>query len=235
MLFRSILSPFLKRWDKKKALTATKYFAISTAVQQRIRDAYGIESEVLPAPHTIDASLPEEPVDISPLPGISEGFYLCICRLLPYKNVDVVIQAMSSLNLPLIVVGAGPEEAHLQRMAGPSALMLKDLSDGEVRWLYAHCRAVISASYEDFGLTPIEAATYGKPSVVLRWGGFLDTIREGETGLYFDEPTPEAVSKAVALSRQRDWDAELIRAHAELFSEEHFARRLTEEVARLRE
>ncbi|BBX09837.1 glycosyltransferase [Mycolicibacterium aichiense] len=229
------LSPFLKRWDKKKALTATKYFAISTAVQQRIRDAYGIESEVLPAPHTIDSSLPQDPVDISAVRRPSEEFYLCICRLLPYKNVDVVIEAMNSLNIPLIVVGAGPEEDNLQRLAGPSVLMLKNLSDNQVRWLYAHCTAVLSASYEDFGLTPIEGAAYGKPSIVLRWGGFLDTIREGQTGLYFDSPTPEEVRNAIVLSRQRAWDSELIRGHAELFSEEHFAGRLIEEVARLAE
>ncbi len=228
-----VLSPFLKRWDKKKALTASKYFAISTAVQRRIRDAYGIESEVLPAPHSIDVSLPQEPLDMASLPTDSESFYLCICRLLPYKNVDVIIEAMNSLGLPLIVVGAGPEERKLQRLAGPSVMMVKNISDANMRWLYAHCRAVLSASYEDFGLTPIEAATYGKPAIVLRWGGFLDTIREWETGLYFDHPNPQEVREAVELSRQRTWDSETIKGHAELFSENHFVARIIDEVVRL--
>nr|WP_235892494.1 glycosyltransferase [Mycolicibacterium hodleri] len=227
----TVLKPFLKRWDKKQASTATKYFAISTAVQERIRDAYGIEAEVLPAPHSIDPTLPQEPVDIRALPGSSDGFYLCISRLLPYKQVDVVIEAFNSLGLPLVVVGAGPEERRLQSAAGPSVLMVKHLSDAQIRWLYAHCTAVVSASYEDFGLTPIEAATYGKPSIVLRWGGFLDTIREMETGLYFDHPVSKLISEAVTVSRQRTWDPEVIKKQAERFSEEFFAERLIDEVS----
>lgn len=222
------LSPFLKRWDRRRAATATTYFAISTVVQQRIRDAYGIEAEVLPAPHSVDTSLPQEPVDLGPLGD--DGFYLCISRLLPYKNVDKVIAAFNDLGLPLVVVGAGPEEKRLDALAGPNVVMRKDLTDAQMRWLYARTDAVVSASYEDFGLTPIEAAAYGKPSVVLRWGGFLDTIREDETGVYFDEPQPAAIAAAVQKCRGMSWDAELIRAHTELFSEEHFARRLKQEI-----
>jgi glycosyltransferase involved in cell wall biosynthesis len=225
-------SPLLKRWDRRQAATATKYFAISTAVQQRIREAYNIEAEVLPAPHSIDPTLAQEPVDVATLTGADDGFYLCISRLLPYKNVDVVIEAFNSLGLPLVVVGAGPEERRLRAVAGPSVLMVKNLTDGQIRWLYAHCTAVVSASYEDFGLTPIEAATYGKPSVVLRWGGFLDTIREGSTGVYFDEPVSDLVREAVVQSSKAEWDANVIRKQAELFSEEHFAARLIAEIAK---
>lgn len=224
----TVLSPFLKRWDRRRAATATTYFAISTVVQQRIRDAYGIEAEVLPAPHSVDTSLPQEQVDLRAL-GDS-GFYLCISRLLPYKNVDKVIEAFNELGLPLVVVGAGPEEKRLAALAGANVVMHKDLTDAQMRWLYARADAVVSASYEDFGLTPIEAAAYGKPSIVLRWGGFLDTIREDETGVYFGEPEPSAIAAAVRKSRGMSWDAELIRTHTELFSEEHFARRLIQEI-----
>lgn len=226
------LSPFLKRWDLRAARSATKYFAISTVVQQRIKETYGLDSEVLPAPHTVDKTIPHEPVDLSPLsPG--NGFYLCISRLLPYKNVDVVINAFNDLGLPLVVVGTGPEERRLSGLAGDSVVMVKNLTDGQIQWLYAHCTAVVSSSYEDFGLTPIEGATHGKPSIVLRWGGFLDTIAEGRTGVYFDEPVPSAVVAAVEKSRATEWDDDAIRAHADLFTEEHFARRLRDEIARL--
>ncbi|MDF2506428.1 MAG: glycosyl transferase family 1 [Microbacterium sp.] len=231
-LMLRVLSPFLKRWDRRAAGTATKYFAISTVVQQRIKDTYGLESEVLPAPHTVDKSIAHEPVDLRQL-SESEGFYLCISRLLPYKNVDVVINAFNELGLPLVVVGTGPEERRLAGLAGDSVVMVKNLTDGQIQWLYAHCTAVVSSSYEDFGLTPIEGATHGKPSVVLRWGGFLDTIVEGRTGVYFDEPTPSAVAEAVQTSRASEWDESAIRAHADLFTEEHFARRLRDEIARL--
>ncbi|MGE2728582.1 glycosyltransferase [Mycolicibacterium vaccae] len=226
----SALAPLLRRWDKKQAATATKYFAISTAVQQRIREVYGIESEVLPAPHSIDAGLPQEAVDVSPLSADGGGFYLCISRLLPYKNVDVVINAFNLLGRPLVVVGTGPEERKLQNAAGPSIVFLKNLDDSQIRWLYAQCRAVVSASYEDFGLTPIEAAAFGKPSVVLRWGGFLDTIREGETGLYFDRPDAGKIAEAVSASELQTWDADLLRQHATCFSEEKFIQRLAAEL-----
>lgn len=225
-----IMAPLLKRWDKKNAATATKYFAISTAVQQRILDAYGIESEVLPAPHSIDATLTQESVDLSSLPSLENGFYLCISRLLPYKNVDVVIQAFNSLLIPVVIVGAGPEERRLRLLSGPSVLMTKNIEDSQIRWLYSNCRAVVSASYEDFGLTPIEAAAYGKPSVVLRWGGFLDTIREGVTGIFFDRPAPDLIADAVMKCQTKPWNPSEIKRHADLFTEERFVARIAAEL-----
>lgn len=227
-----VLAPFLKRWDRRASKTATKYFAISTVVQGRIKETYGIDSEVLPAPHSVDTSIAQEPVDLGPVDP-DRGFYLCISRLLPYKNVDVVIEAFNSLGLPLVVVGAGPEERRLSSLAGENVVMVKDLTDGQIQWLYARCVAVVSSSYEDFGLTPIEGATHGKPSIVLRWGGFLDTILEDRTGVYFDEPTPAALAAAVTKSIDVEWDEDTIRGHADLFTEAHFARRLREEIARL--
>jgi glycosyltransferase involved in cell wall biosynthesis len=227
-----VLTPFLKRWDKRKAHTATKYFAISTVVRERIKQTYGIDAEVLPAPHSVDMSVPEE---IVALPGLdtTKGFYLCISRLLPYKNVDAVVAAFNELDLPLVVVGAGPEEKRLRALAGANVVMTKDLSDGQIRWLYARCTAIVSASYEDFGLTPIEGAAHGKPSVVLRWGGFLDTIREGKTGTYFDTPTSASIKEGIQRSRLVDWDEDLIREHADSFTEEHFARRLRQAISDL--
>jgi len=224
----SVLAPYLKRWDVKKAQSADKYYAISTEVQERIRRVYGIDAEVLPAPHSFDAEASDEWVDLKSINADGRSFHLCISRLLPYKNVDAVIEAFNMLDLPLVVVGTGPEERRLAAMAGPTVLMLKDLTDGEIRWLYAHCAAVISASYEDFGLTPLEAATYGKPSIVLRWGGFLDTVNERETGIYFDEPRPDSIRDAVVTSCDHPWDADVIRKSADRFTEEYFAARLME-------
>ncbi|MFF7682017.1 glycosyltransferase [Microbacterium sp. NPDC007973] len=231
-LVLNVLSPFLKRWDRRASRTATTYFAISTVVQQRIKDTYGIDAEVLPAPHTVDMTIRQEPVEL-PAALAAEPFFLCISRLLPYKNVDVVIQAFNELGFPLVIVGAGPEERRLASMCGDNVAMVKNLTDGQIQWLYARSRAVVSASFEDFGLTPIEGAVHGKPSIVLRWGGFLDTIAEGVTGVYFDSPTPSDVATAVRDFTTRDWDGDRIRAHAELFTEEHFARRLRDEIARI--
>lgn len=225
------LRPWMKRWDRRKARTATTYFAISTVVQERIRETYGIESEVLPAPHSVDVDAPQEPVLFDGFPD--EGFYLCISRLLPYKNVDKVIDAFRELGKPLVVVGSGPEERRLAEMAPSNVRMAKGLTDAQIRWLYARSAAVVSASYEDFGLTPIEAATFGKSAIVLRWGGFLDTIVEGETGVYFDVPEASAIAQAVRVHAETTWDSARLTEHAKTFSEENFARRLRQEIERV--
>jgi glycosyltransferase involved in cell wall biosynthesis len=93
-------------------------------------------------------------------------------------------------------------------------------------WLYQHCLALIAASYEDFGLTPIEAGLRGRPTVALRFGGFLDTVDEGVSGIYFDQPEPKAISDALDRFQEMEFDSDKIRIHVDQFSEEHFAERL---------
>lgn len=217
-LLMQAVGPALRAWDRRAAASADRYLAISSAVRDRVRDAYGREADVVAAPHTIDVGLDEEAV-----PGIGEGYYLCISRLLPYKNVHRVIEAIAaSPERRLVVVGSGPEEARLSAMLPPNAELRKNLSDAQMRWLYRRCRAVVAASYEDFGLTPLEGAAYGRPSAVLRWGGFLDTVIEGVTGVYFDEPTPAAIAEALKALEATRWDAGAIIAANERFSEERF-------------
>lgn len=225
------LRPLLKRWDYRKAQSATTYLAISTAVQTRILHTYGIHAAVVPAPHSMDATAPQEsPYLAGSEPFKSEGYFLCISRLLPYKNVDKVVLGLRAAGLPLVVVGAGPEEDRLRDLAGQGAQFFKNLTDAQIRWLYAHSAAVVSASYEDFGLTPIEAACFGKPSIVLRWGGFLDTVVEGETGVFFDSPDTAAIAEAVAAFQAIAWSSATLKHHASQYSEEVFARRIAKVV-----
>lgn len=213
-----IAGPSLRAWDRRAAASAAQYLAISSAVRERVFDAYGIDASVLSAPHSIDTTLPDEPVA-----DVGEDFYLCVSRLLPYKNVDRVMDAVAETpERRLVIVGSGPEEARLAQRMPPNVTMLKHLSDEQLRWLYRHCRAVVAASYEDFGLTPIEGAAFGKPSAVLRWGGFLDTVIEGTTGVYFDEPTAGAIRDAFDRLETTNWEAETIIAATDRFSESRF-------------
>jgi glycosyltransferase involved in cell wall biosynthesis len=126
----------------------------------------------------------------------------------------------------LVVVGTGPDERALRASAGKNVRVLGRLGEEQLRWLYANCRALVSASYEDFGLTPLEAAAFGKPSAVLRWGGFLDTVVEGETGTFFAAPTPSDIGRAVAAVSGVDWDGARLRQQAASFSEEAFIRNI---------
>ncbi|MET0198853.1 glycosyltransferase [Rhodococcoides fascians] len=233
IMLKVLTSP-LRRWDRRAAKSADRYLAISTVVQKRITDAYGFSSTVLPAPFTVD-SAPEEPIADAQAWLGEDSFYLCISRLLPYKNVDKVIAAFADGSRKLVVVGRGPEAERLRKIKSDNVLMLSDLSAGQMTWLYRRCNAVVAASYEDYGLTPIEAGYHGKPSVVLRWGGFLDTVEEGVTGVYFDQPDPESIRAAVHALEATTWVSPKIQAHVEQFSEERFAAELISAVTDIHE
>jgi glycosyltransferase involved in cell wall biosynthesis len=125
-----------------------------------------------------------------------------------------------------VVVGKGPDAERLRAMKTPNVTMLSDLTDGQMAWLYKNCRALLAASYEDYGLTPIEAGVWGRPSVALRFGGFLDTIDEGVTGMYFDEPDPRAIAAALDQFEKQTFDPDKIRGHVEQFTEDRFAEKL---------
>lgn len=225
-LVATVLGAPLRSWDARQARTADRYLAISSAVRARVQAAYGIDADVLPPPYGIDPAGPSQAVT-----GCEPGFLLCVSRLLPYKNVGAVVEAVSALPAErLVVVGEGPEEARLRGMAASNVRLLGAITDAELRWLYANCRALVAASYEDFGLTPLEAATFGRPCVALRWGGFLDTVIEGRTGFFFDRVAPTAIREALVCARATRWDRELLTRHASRYSEQSFADRLRDVV-----
>lgn len=228
-----LLSPWLRRWDRRAARSAAEYLTISSVVQDRVHNSYGLSSTVLPAPWP-DTVLH----DPEPMPEIEawlggRPFELCVSRLLPYKNVASVVAAYADEpGRRLIVVGRGPEEPTLRRLAGDNVLFLQNISDGELAWLYRSSQCLIAISYEDFGLTPLEAASFGKPSIVLRWGGFLETQVENVTAVFVDQPTAPAVREALHVVDAREWDADLIAEHAERFSEAVFIESVREVVKR---
>ena len=162
-----------------------------------------------------------------------EGYHLVVSRLLPYKNVDQVIEAFRDLPERLLVIGAAPLLAPLRAAAPDNVRIATDLTDAQMRWAYAHARALVAASHEDFGLTPLEAGAFGRPTLALRAGGYLDTIAEGVNGAFFDEPTPAAIRAAVVAHRDHQWDAQAIMRHVERFSPDRFVARLRTEVEHL--
>jgi glycosyltransferase involved in cell wall biosynthesis len=221
------LRPWLQRWDRRAAATAHRYLTLSNAVRDRIRDAYGIDAEVIPPPQTMDPSLPQ-----SALSGVEPGYVLCVARLLPYKNVDAVVEAFAELPAErLVVAGTGPERHRLEAMAGPNVSFVGVVDDPQLRWLYASSCGVVAASYEDYGLTPLEGAAFGKPAAVLAWGGFLETVAKDETGVFFDSPTPDAIAAAVRRLVDDEWDEAELREQAARFAEIRFVERLREIVA----
>jgi glycosyltransferase involved in cell wall biosynthesis len=218
------LRPLLRRWDRRAADRADVYLANSRVVQQRIAATYGRDAELLPPPHGMDASAPREPVP--ELADWGRGYALVVSRLLPYKNVDAVVESVRGTGRRLVVVGHGPEEARLRATLPDHVRLLGGLSDAQLRSVYAGAGVLVAASHEDFGLAPLEAAAFGVPAVALRGGGFLETVVEGETGLFFDRPDPASIAATLDLSDRHGWHADTMRSRAEQFGEARFIDRI---------
>jgi len=220
-LGRAVLTPilaYLRMWDRLAADRVDHFVAISTAVQRRIARYYRRESVVIYPPVDTDRFEPA---------GRTDDFYLVVGRLIPYKRVDLAVRALTQLDRPLVVVGDGRDKVKLEAMAGSNVTFTGRLPDAEVADLMARCRAFLFCGVDDFGITPVEAQAAGRPVIAFGAGGVLDTVVEGETGIFFREPRPEALAAAVEQLETLDFDAGRIRRHAERFSRPVFEQQIT--------
>ena len=225
---QALLAPLgrgLRRFDGRAARRADTYVAISEAVRQRVRDAYSIDAPVVYPPVRTERLRPQPRGER----------LLVISRLLPYKRVDLVVEAARRLGLGLDVVGDGPLFADLRRAAGPGTTFHGPAPDESVTQLLESCSAVCVAGEEDFGIVAVEAQAAGKPVVAYGRGGACETVVAGVTGVLFDEQTVDCVVDAVAACELLDTTPERLAAHAARFSVASFAERLTGVVAATRE
>jgi glycosyltransferase involved in cell wall biosynthesis len=213
----SLLAGRLERHDKASAAEASAYVTSSTVVQERIRKTYGIDADLLPPPVVLSAH-----PTLMPVPALDPGFFLTISRSRVYKNVNLICEAMTRMpEARLVVVGPLPTPPDGGRW--PSNVVgLGRVSDHEMRWLYSNATAVVAAAHEDFGLSPLEGNLFGTPAIVLRAGGFLDTVIDGETGLFFDVLSVEAIVAALQRVRESGFDEAKLKAHAKTYGEERF-------------
>jgi glycosyltransferase involved in cell wall biosynthesis len=167
----------------------------------------------------------------------NKDFFLIVSRLSPYKKIEIAIEAMNKLNLPLVVIGEGDLKyiKYLNSIAGPKTKISGWKSDEELKKYYAGCRALVLPGVEDFGITPVEAMSFGKPVIALRKGGALETVIEGETGEFFDEPAVEVLADAVRRfqEKEKSYDPAKIRAQAEKFSKEKFQEKFLAEIGKI--
>lgn len=177
----------VRRWDIAAAGRVTDFVANSSYVAARIARCYGRESTVIPPP--IDLSLARR--------GTPGSHYLAAGRLVPYKRTELMIEACQRLGRTLRIVGSGPDLSRLQRLSGSSTTFLGELPAEQLWAEYAHCRALLFAADEDFGMVPLEAQACGRPVIAFGAGGSLETVRggmsEGATGMYFQEQTTESL------------------------------------------
>ena len=219
----SVVMGPMRRWDVSTARHVHRFIAISNEIAKRVRDIYDRDCDVIFPPVDV------ERFHARPNP---EDFFLIVSRLNSYKRIDLAVAACTARGLPLVIVGDGPDRPQLQAAAGPTVRFLGRLPDAEVTDLFARCRALILPGAEDFGLTPLEANAAGRPVVAFARAGALDTVHPGFTGVLFDEPTADSLAKALDALVARDWDQDVLRAHADTFSEETFAARFRDAVAR---
>jgi glycosyltransferase involved in cell wall biosynthesis len=215
-----MLRPFagaIRRWDRNAASRPDLYIANSVEIKKRIWRAYGIESDVVYPPVQIDR--------FRPTPRGER--LLIVARLLAHKRLDLAVDAATRLGLGLDVVGTGPALGELQARAGDKVEFHGNLSDEAVNELYQGCRALVVPGHEDFGMTPVEAHAAGKPVVALAEGGALETIKDGVSGTFFRERTPESVMAAIRRCDELEACPEDLAAEAEPFSPRAFKRSLT--------
>jgi glycosyltransferase involved in cell wall biosynthesis len=209
-----LVRPFLGRlqgWERAAAEQVDAFIAISNEVRARIRRFYGRESTVI-----------HPPVDTCRFtaadPARSQGdYFLIVSRLIPYKRIDLAVQAFKHLGLPLWIAGDGRDRASLEAIAGRNVRFLGRVPDEELGRLLANCRAFVFPGLEDFGIAPVEAMAAGKPVIAYAGGGALDTIVEGVTGVFFREQKAESLADAVLRFDETAFDPATIRAHARSF------------------
>jgi glycosyltransferase involved in cell wall biosynthesis len=214
-----VLLSGLKRWDLRASKQPDYFIANSQFVADRIKQAYGREAKVIPPPIDVSRFHLEE---------TSDDYYLVLSRLLSYKRIDLAVAAATKLNRSLVVIGDGPARAQLQQQAGPSVKFLGWQSDEKVARYAARCRALLFPGEEDFGMTPLEVNAAGRPVIAYRSGGALETVVDGVTGLFFNEPTTESLADAIEDFETRSWDRAALRRHAEKFDRTVFASRFIE-------
>ncbi len=215
----------LQEWDVKSSVRVTHFLAPSEYVRERIRRIYQREAIVLPPP--VDWNR------YSMIERLPSDFFLVVSALEPYKRVDVAIEACNRLRVPLKVVGTGTQLKRLRRLAGPTIEFLGWVSDSQLAALYSCARALLFPADEDFGIVPLEAMASGCPVIAYRKGGALETVVEGQTGVFFDYQTPESLSEAIEKFEKMSFDEEFGRRHAQRFARDVFKERLKDVISKL--
>jgi glycosyltransferase involved in cell wall biosynthesis len=207
----------LRKWDLRASQQPNYYIANSQLVAQRIKKIYGRESHVIPPPIDVNRFHMSNDID---------DYYLVLSRLMPYKRIDIAIEACKRMNRRLIIIGDGPDRERLEKLADDRIEFLGRQSDGVVNYYLARCRALLFPGEEDFGMSPLEANAAGRPVIAYHAGGAVETVIEGKTGVFFDQADSSSLSTAIEQFESMHWSQILLRRHAEKFDQNVFAFRV---------
>jgi glycosyltransferase involved in cell wall biosynthesis len=219
---------YLRRWDQKSAAWVDDFAAISTCVRDRIERWYGRPARVIHPPVDVGYYSP------SPEGGGPGRFALAVGRMVGYKRFDLAVRACHRVGYPLVVAGAGPEEARLRALAaglGADVTFVIDPGDDALRELYRRAEVLVFPGEEDFGIVPVEAQACGTPVLAYGKGGVTDTVVPGVTGVLVDEQDEQALATALLAVLEHPLDPERCRSNAARFGLERFRAELRAWVA----
>jgi len=237
-LFALPLVAYLRFWDKAAAQRPDKIIAISEEVRSRIKRYYKRDSKVIYPPLTLGskyqvASIMNEKIHNTKYIIPNTGFYLIVSRLVPYKRIDIAIKAFNALGLTLKIVGTGSESNKLKRMAKSNIEFLGNLTDEELVKYYKKCVALVFPGKEDFGLTVLEAQSFGKPVIAYEAGGVRETVAKGKTGMFFYPQTEKALTEGIKKFQKSKFDPAECKQQAKKFAIKNFKKRFLQEVENL--
>ena len=219
---RWIYAPLLKRlarWDAATASRVGRFVANSQHVAGRIRRYYNREATIVYPP--VDTTFYHP--DTTP----AGQHFLIVSALVPYKRIDVAIEACRRAGATLRIVGDGPDRARLEQEAGAGCVeFVGRATNVEIRDEYRRALAVLLPGEEDFGIVPVEAQACGRPVVAFGRGGALETVIPGETGILFDDLTPASLTAALDRAAATRFDVDRLRAHAQRFSRDRHIDRM---------
>ncbi len=220
-LTRKVLPPFLtflRQWDRLAADRVDHFVAISGEVRRRIAKIYRRDSTIIYPPVDTSRFAPSNEV---------EDYYLMVGRLVPYRRIDLLIEAFNQMDRPLYIAGNGRDRERLEALAGPNIKFLGYVPDADLPDLMARSRAFMWPGEEDFGIAPLEAMAAGRPVIAYAAGGALDTVIPGQTGAFFKEQSVESIIEAVESFDPDSVDTTFLRNHAERFDTAVFNQKIT--------
>lgn len=219
----AVLAAPLRKMDYAAAQDVDVFIANSTHIRRDVMHYYGKEAEVVYPPVDLELFANKATQD-------RHGF-VAISRLVPMKRFDLLVSACTELGLPLTIIGKGPDKGRLRTMAGPTVRFLGFISDEEKAQQLASAAALLFASYEDFGIVPVEAMAAGTPVIAYKAGGALDYIQPGVTGEFFPIQSTESLVSVLKQFDASHYDSALIKRHAKQFAAKHFRDGMTRVVA----
>lgn len=217
--FIPLFMNYIRIWDREAAHRVDEFICTSKFVAKRIKKYYKRNAKVI-----------YPPVDIKEfaIGNRISNYFLIIGRLLPYKRFDIAIKAFNKLELPLKIIGNGPERKKLEKMAKWNIEFLGEVTTQELKKYYQSCQALIFPQEEDFGLVAVEAMACGRPVIAYKSGGALESVKHGKTGVFFNEQTPECLIKTIKNFQANKFNPHIIRPYAIKFDKEIFKKKIKE-------